>query len=88
MKQKLLFIFIAFFSLNALAQFPENTFQSVNNKYYWKNRKPFEGYWQQDVHYKINATLDDKTNIIDGKIELTYYNNPPDELPFVYFHLY
>lgn len=73
---------------NVLAQFPENTYQSADNQYYWKNRKPFDGYWQQDVHYKINATLDDKTNIIDGKIELTYWNNAPDELSFVYFHLY
>jgi hypothetical protein len=76
------------FAVNAFAQFPENTYQSTNNKYYWKNRKPYEGYWQQDVHYKISAAIDDKTNIIDGSEELTYYNNSPDELSVVYFHLY
>jgi len=67
---------------------PENNYQSKNNPYYWKNRPPFEGYWQQDVHYKINAALDDSTNIITGDEELTYYNNSPDTLYFVYFHMY
>ena len=76
------------FVMNSFAQFPESTFQSSSNQYYWKNRKPYEGYWQQDVHYKINAAIDDKTDIIDGAEELTYYNNSPDELSFVYFHLY
>lgn len=88
MVQKYLVVLFTILSISAFAQFPESTFQSAENVYYWKNRKPFEGYWQQDVHYKINATLDDKTNIIDGNIELTYYNNSPDDLSYVYFHLY
>ncbi|MBK7182903.1 MAG: hypothetical protein IPH89_08185 [Bacteroidetes bacterium] len=88
MKSKLITLFLTAIVCNVFAQFPESTFQSASNQYYWKNRKPYEGYWQQDVHYKINARIDDKTDIIDGDIELTYYNNSPDELPFVYFHLY
>lgn len=66
----------------------ENNYRSANNPYYWKNRKPFEGYWQQDVQYKIKASIDEKTDIIDAQQELTYWNNSPDELTFVYFHLY
>lgn len=58
------------------------------NTLYWKNRKPYEGYWQQDVHYSIKANLNDQTNIIDGSLQLSYTNNSPDVLPFVYFHLY
>ena len=90
-KIKLLFIFavVDVFSANlAYAQFPQNNYQSSTNTYYWKNRKPYEGYWQQDVYYKITASLNDKTDIIDGSEELTYTNNSPDELKFVYFHLY
>lgn len=49
---------------------------------------PYPGYWQQDVDYKITASLDDKTDIIDGEEVLTYKNNSPDRLDFVYFHLY
>ena len=63
-------------------------FQSKENSLYWKNRKPFEGYWQQDVHYSIKADIDEKTDIITASEELTYTNNSPDTLAYVYFHLY
>lgn len=92
-------IFFTFFSLSAYVaanaqilpdQFsrPAFEYRSPQNPYYWKNKKPVEGYWQQDVQYKINAAVDEKTDIVDGKLVLTYYNNSPDELSFVYFHLY
>ncbi len=88
MKFKLTTLILFALTINAYAQFPENTYPSATNGYYWKNRKPDAAYWQQDVYYKINASLDDKTNIIDGAEELTYTNNSPDQLAFVYFHLY
>ena len=65
-----------------------NSYRNANNPEYWKNRKPFEGYWQQDVHYTIQAALNEQTNIITGKEFLTYWNNSPDSLSYVYFHLY
>lgn len=65
-----------------------NTFRNTDNPYYWKNRPPYAGYWQQDVYYQIKANVDETTDIIDGKEQLTYWNNSPDELTFVYFHLY
>ena len=55
---------------------------------YWKNHPPYLGYWQQDVYYKLKANIDDATDIIDGTEELLYWNNSPDTLTFVYFHLY
>ncbi len=67
---------------------PPNTYQSQDNSYYWKNRLPFAGYWQQDVHYEIKANIDEKTDIVDGKLKLTYWNNSPDTLHEVFFHLY
>lgn len=65
-----------------------NTYQSADNPYYWKNRPPYAGYWQQDVSYKIKANVDETSDIIDGTIELTYWNNSPDTLHYVFFHLY
>lgn len=65
-----------------------STYRSANNPFYWKNRKPFEGYWQQDVHYKIVASLDDTRDMIDAEEWLTYWNNSPDTLKVLYFHLY
>jgi hypothetical protein len=52
--------------ITSLAQNPDIPYRSASNKYYWKNRMPIPGYWQQDVYYKINASLDDKTDIISG----------------------
>lgn len=63
-------------------------YRSKNNPLYWKNRKPHAAYWQQDVHYNIYATLDDTTDIITGKEEIIYWNNSPDQLKELFFHLY
>ena len=83
--KKFLLLFILSFSLSlAFTQ----TYRSSSNPYYWKNKKPFEGYWQQDVHYKIRASVNEKTDVISATEELTYYNNSPDTLKYVYFHLY
>ena len=83
--KKFLLLFILSFSLSlAFTQ----TYRSSSNPYYWKNKKPFEGYWQQDVHYKIRASINEKTDVISATEELTYYNNSPDTLKYVYFHLY
>lgn len=67
---------------------PPNTFQHADNPLYWANKKPSSDYWQQDVAYKIHATIDEKTDIISGIEELSYWNNSPDTLKVVYFHLY
>jgi hypothetical protein len=66
----------------------ENFYRSKENPYYWGNRKPNAAYWQQDVHYKIKADINEKTDIISGKMQLTYWNNSPDTLREVFFHLY
>lgn len=63
-------------------------YRSATNPLYWKNRKPFEGYWQQDVHYNIKAEINDSTDILSGEEELTYWNNSPYDISHVYFHLY
>ncbi|MBL4624254.1 MAG: M1 family metallopeptidase, partial [Flavobacteriales bacterium] len=71
---------------NALSK--PNTYQNNDNPNYWKNKIPRAGYWQQDVHYIIKADIDETTDIITASQRLTYWNNSPDQLDFVYFHLY
>jgi aminopeptidase N len=63
-------------------------YRSTENKLYWKNKIPRPGYWQQDVHYKIDAAIDETTDIITGSETLIYYNNSPDTLQELFFHLY
>ena len=62
--------------------------QTFNYTDYWKTRKPNEAYWQQDVHYEIDAIINDEKDEITGVETLEYYNNSPDVLTTVYFHLY
>ncbi len=86
-----LILLVSGINVNAQAYDPlnkPNTYRNADNPYYWKNRLPYAGYWQQDVYYDIKANIDETTDIIDGKEQLTYWNNSPDELSFVYFHLY
>lgn len=67
---------------------PPNDYQSPQNPYYWKNRPPSKSYWQQDVHYIISADIDEKTDQIKATQTLEYWNNSPDTLYEVFFHLY
>lgn len=86
----LLFILLPAFTFaqNPHPSAQPDTYRSKSNPLYWKNRPPYTGYWQQDVVYKIEATIDETTDILDGHEILTYWNNSPDTLPFVFFHLY
>lgn len=85
------YLFIVSYSIG-IAQYnpiaPPNTFQSAENPYYWQNKKPNSDYWQQDVYYKIHATINEETDIIIGNEQLVYWNNSPDTFYQVYFHLY
>src|ERR1017187_3978634 len=45
-------------------------------------------YWQQEVNYKINVTLNDRSNELNGNIELEYINHSPDDLSFIWMHLW
>jgi len=44
--------------------------------------------WQQQVKYSIDVTLDDRQHTLSGREELTYTNNSPDVLPYIWFHLW
>jgi len=45
-------------------------------------------YWQQHVDYKMNIDMNVENYQYQGKQELVYTNNSPDELTKVYYHLY
>jgi hypothetical protein len=44
-------------------------------------------YFQQDVAYRIEARLDEGTDVLTGRARLDYTNNSPDTLDSLYFHL-
>jgi len=44
--------------------------------------------WQQRVKYKMDVDVDAAANRFNGKQNLEYWNNSPDTLKVLYFHLY
>ena len=45
-------------------------------------------YFQQDVSYKMDVTLNDSKHEVYGDIQITYKNNSPDALDKIYIHLW
>ncbi len=45
-------------------------------------------YWQQQVNYTIDVSLNDADKALDGYVKIQYYNNSPDTLYFIWFHLW
>lgn len=48
---------------------------------------PGPEYWQNRADYKINATMNDAEHSIKGDVVVTYTNNSPQELSFVWMQL-
>ena len=48
---------------------------------------PGYAYWQQQVDHVIQATLDVENNVIDGHEKITYHNNSPDTLEYIWLQL-
>jgi hypothetical protein len=44
--------------------------------------------WQQEVHYTLEATLDEEAQQLEGGGTLVYHNRSPDALEEMYFHLH
>ncbi|HEX6431203.1 MAG TPA: M1 family metallopeptidase, partial [Niastella sp.] len=45
-------------------------------------------YWQQEVHYTIDVSLNDTEHTLEGFLKLRYINHSPDTLTFIWFHLW
>jgi hypothetical protein len=48
---------------------------------------PGPAYYQQQADYKIDIELDDKKAILSGSETITYYNNSPDNLEYLWIQL-
>jgi len=54
------------------------------NEYRTGSGAPGPKYWQQKADYVINAELNDETQIITGSETITYFNNSPDALKYLW----
>ncbi len=88
-------VVIALFSMSAYAQQPGDNNQGLfdefmfnrGNTYRSASGVPGPEYWQNGADYKIEAELDDQTNYLKGKITITYHNNSPEPLDFIWLQM-
>ncbi len=57
------------------------------NMYRTASGAPGSAYYQQQADYKMNIELDDKNKKITGSETITYTNNSPDDLEFLWVQL-
>ena len=62
------------------------TLPSPNN-YRTASGAPGVDYWQQKVDYKIKIAINDENQILSGSENITYYNNSPDVLTYLWVQL-
>ncbi|MDD7886834.1 M1 family metallopeptidase [Flavivirga sp. 57AJ16] len=91
-----LFLFLTLFSLafmKAQTQPWQGKFEPIDhmikppNTYRTASGAPGRDYWQQRANYKIKVILDESNNTISGEETITYYNNSPDDLSYLWIQL-
>jgi len=60
---------------------------STPNVYRTASGSPGHHYWQQKADYKIDIVLDDEKQRIDGEETITYHNQSPDTLDYIWLQL-
>jgi hypothetical protein len=57
------------------------------NEYRAATGEPGAAYWQNKVDYQINAKLDDTRNEVSATVTISYKNNSPQKLPYLWLQL-
>lgn len=57
------------------------------NEYRTASGAPGPKYWQQRCDYDITCELDEPNRKLNGKETITYYNNSPDKLDYIWLQL-
>ena len=63
------------------------TILATPNEYRTASGAPGVKYWQQRADYDIKATLDEKKLLLTGAETVTYFNNSPDVLTYLWLQL-
>ena len=80
-------------SITAIAQDWQGKFEQLGtslptpNEYRTASGAPGQAYWQQKADYVIAVTLDDAKHSITGTETITYTNNSPDPLTYLWVQL-
>ena len=90
--KKILFIAAFFATIQVVAQ-DLSKFKQLReelptpNTYRTASGAPGHEYWQQRADYKIQVELDDVRQRIVGSEEITYFNNSPDVLTYIWVQI-
>ena len=57
--------------------YPGNEFRSASGE-------PGSKYWQNRADYKITSSLNTESHTVTGNVEISYTNNSPDNLKFLW----
>lgn len=100
MKNIVLLTIALYLSIPAFSQYPNNpgsnhgnkfeqlgTILSDPNSYRSASGAPGPAYWQQRADYIINAELDEQKLQLNGSETITYHNNSPDPLSYLWVQL-
>lgn len=95
MRRPFLF-FLVLLSGGAMAQQTNYDYQKLfsplfythnGNEYRSASGEPGPAYWQNRADYKIDTRLDEAKNEVSATMTLTYKNNSPQQLPFIWLSL-
>jgi hypothetical protein len=93
MKKSLLTLFMGLAAWAAQAQEWKGKFEQLGselptpNSYRSASGAPGPNYWQQRADYVINVELNDETQQVTGSETITYYNNSPETLTYLWLQL-
>ncbi|MFZ4261305.1 M1 family metallopeptidase [Sphingobacterium sp. HJSM2_6] len=69
------------------AAFAPGFYTQNGNPYRSASGKPGHQYWQNAANYDIKVSLNDQTHEVKGTVKISYTNNSPDVLDFIWLQL-
>ncbi len=95
MKKLVLTMLIGFIAIISFSQSNYDAKEAFNpqfypypgNDYRSASGEPGPKYWQNRADYRINCTLDTTGHSVVGDVEISYTNNSPDNLKFLWLQL-
>jgi hypothetical protein len=69
------------------AAFGTSFYSTNGDEYRSASGRPGPQYWQNRADYRLSVTLNDANDQISGFATITYTNNSPDDLPFLWLQL-
>ncbi|MGH2644366.1 MAG: M1 family peptidase, partial [Chitinophagaceae bacterium] len=91
----LLMVFLLFAGISSFAQSKYNAHAAFapffyphnGNQYRSADGSPGADYWQNSADYNVHVKFDTATKLISGEVKITYTNNSPHNLSYVWLEL-